>query len=120
MDALKSCDNIIEVILSSAKKFQKKIEVIFMISFWSDAIGLSFAWAFGWGLVLTCYVLDWKIEWMQSIKNNLSLFSHPFHFHFLIPNAFLPHHHIYFKLYGILCIHKWFLPQHFRLDSFCF
>lgn len=84
-----------------------------MISSWSDAIDLSFAWAFGWGLVLTCYVLDWKIEWMQSIKNNLSLFSHPFHFHFLIPNAFLPHHHIYFKLYGILCIHKWFLPQHF-------
>lgn len=37
MDALKSCDNIIEVILSSAKKFQK-IEVIFMISSWSDAI----------------------------------------------------------------------------------
>ena len=36
-----------------------------MISSWSDAIGLSFAWAFGWGLVLTCYVLDWKIEWMQ-------------------------------------------------------
>lgn len=36
-----------------------------MISSWSDAIGLSFAWSFGWGLVLTCYVLDWKIEWMQ-------------------------------------------------------
>ena len=36
-----------------------------MISSWSDAIGFSFAWSFGWGLVLTCYVLDWKIEWMQ-------------------------------------------------------
>lgn len=32
---------------------------------WGDSIFFAFLWASVWAGALTCYVLDWKVEWMQ-------------------------------------------------------
>ena len=32
---------------------------------WGDSIFFAFLWASLWAGALTCYVLDWKVEWMQ-------------------------------------------------------
>ena len=36
-----------------------------MILSWTNAIGIAFLWACIWAILLTCYGLDWKIEWMK-------------------------------------------------------
>lgn len=36
-----------------------------MMFSWGDSIFFAFLWASVWAGGLTCYVLDWKVEWMQ-------------------------------------------------------